>query len=408
MTNHTNRIFTLSIRKNTYFEDVGDHWIDPNLLYVLNLHPNSKLFFASYQKQFLKTFANHTISLQRQDPHTLKIIQLKGLRATLLQHVLETDIQQYPYIQSSHQQYGCASALVTQKRLHPHPCAPHTLTAKQNAPTHARLLLAPATHNATLCRRIKTATEIQTIRTACQLTCDAIHYVLQNISCYASTREVYHDLHKYICDHHPHNHSAQKRLHLTVKRFDFLAYSTILTVNGNCVDDSGAVDLHPAHHKHVRFANVQSPVLLLDVGVKYRGYCADITRTFPVRTFSPYQQRVYDAVKRLYTLGESMVKPGVFYSDIQDAVVASLRRELRQLGIPDHQNVKKYMPHSLGHSVGLQVHDQPSVTHGGALREGMVLTIEPGIYLPDVCVRIENTIAVTKEGCDVLSGSVKW
>ena len=85
-----------------------------------------------------------------------------------------------------------------------------------------------------------------------------------------------------------------------------------------------------------------------------------------------------------------------------------LEHELKQLQIEDYQNIKKYMPHMLGHSVGLQVHDQPSITNVGVLQEGMVLTIEPGIYLPEVCVRIENTIVVTQNGCKVLSSDVSW
>ncbi|HIB76837.1 MAG TPA: aminopeptidase P family protein [Flavobacteriales bacterium] len=138
------------------------------------------------------------------------------------------------------------------------------------------------------------------------------------------------------------------------------------------------------------------------------GYCADITRTFPVYSFSPYQQKVYDAVKRLYTIGEKMVKPGVYFIDIQRTVQHALQQELQQLGIKDYTEVNKYMPHGLGHSVGLQVHDFPQIMHIGPLCEGMVLTIEPGIYVPEVCVRIENTIVVTKSGCRVLSNDVLW
>lgn len=400
----------LNIQKNPHYEDSGDHWIDPNLLFALQLHPSSKLFLTSYQKIFLNRFKDHRIVLQEQHTNHYRIINVWGQRAIHLQHKLHTMLHHYPDIHfpsnrkkiNKIEDVSTHKSSLTHKRYTRLSSLP---SRKQKIHQLSRASSVRLTHQ----RCVKSKVEIQKIRKACQLTCNAIKYIYSNLSQYKSTREIYHALHKFICDHHPHNTSKLSKLHLLVKRFDYLAYSTILTVNGNCISGkTGKVDLHPTKLQNVNFSTVKHPILLLDVGVKYEGYCADITRTFPVHSFSPYQQKVYNAVKRLYTLGESMVKPGVYFIDIQTAVYKLLQHELKQLGIDDYINTTKYMPHTLGHSVGLQVHDQPPITQVGPLQEGIVLTIEPGIYLPEVCVRIENTIVVTTDGCDVLSGGVKW
>ena len=197
----------------------------------------------------------------------------------------------------------------------------------------------------------------------------------------------------------------------------FMAYTTILTLGGHGAhrQHNGIERVHPVF-ENARLDRPPAasslapppPLLLLDMGARVRGYCADITRTFCLGTPTHAQRAQYHAVLALYTLGESMVRPGAWYRDIDRAVRHQLRHELQRLGVADYDDTYKYMPHGLGHSVGLAVHDTPCIYDVGPLQPGMVLTIEPGIYTPDMDIRIENTIEVTVDGCRVLSDGVPW
>lgn len=197
----------------------------------------------------------------------------------------------------------------------------------------------------------------------------------------------------------------------------FMAYTTILTLGGYGAhrQHDGIERVHPVFENAPldrptasSHTLVPPPLLLLDMGARVRGYCADITRTFCLGTPTRAQKAQYRAVLALYTLGESMVRPGILYHDIDRAVRQQLRHELQRLGVADYDDTYKYMPHGLGHSVGLSVHDTPCIYDVGPLQPGMVLTIEPGIYTPDMDIRIENTIEVTADGCRVLSDGMPW
>jgi Xaa-Pro aminopeptidase len=200
----------------------------------------------------------------------------------------------------------------------------------------------------------------------------------------------------------------RKRTH-TVADCDTTAYTTILTLNGHGkhTTRTGIQRVHPTFENHALHHHTK-PLLLLDMGARYGGYCADITRTFSTTTPTNRQIDIYRSVLTLYELGESMVKPGVLYEDIDRAVMKQLVVELKRLGFSDYTNTYKYMPHSLGHSVGIEVHDTPDIMSVGRLRTNMVLTIEPGIYTDEMDIRIENTIVVTEGGCRVLSNGVPW
>ncbi|MBO8164132.1 MAG: aminopeptidase P family protein [Brevibacillus sp.] len=140
--------------------------------------------------------------------------------------------------------------------------------------------------------------------------------------------------------------------------------------------------------------------LLIDMGVAADGYVSDITRTFVVGEVTPKQREVYEAVLAANQAAIAAVKPG--------ASVASLDRTARQL-IAD-RGYGSFFIHRLGHGMGLEVHEYPSV-HGenqDELAPGMVFTIEPGIYLPGWGgVRIEDDVLVTDSGVEVLTSFPK-
>ncbi|HYH81976.1 MAG TPA: M24 family metallopeptidase, partial [Longimicrobium sp.] len=161
-------------------------------------------------------------------------------------------------------------------------------------------------------------------------------------------------------------------------------------------------------------------------------YCGDITRTFPVNgRFTPAQRRVYDVVLRAEEAAIAMVRPGVTIQEIHEATRDVLVRGMVELGLlkgdPEElvkgEEFKRFFMHQTSHWLGLDVHDAGEYrAHGedGAwhpLRPGMVLTIEPGLYVPadaedvpgelrGVGVRIEDDVLVTEDGHEVLTRDV--
>jgi Xaa-Pro aminopeptidase len=136
-------------------------------------------------------------------------------------------------------------------------------------------------------------------------------------------------------------------------------------------------------------------LVVLDWGAVYQGYLSDVTRTVPVNgRFTRRQRQVYEAVLRAQEKAISMVRPGVKY----EALVTAVNEVLKEEGFEGK------MGHGLGHHVGLDVHDVGPLI-GVEMKPGMVFTIEPGIYLADegLGVRIEDTLLVTEDGCEVLS-----
>ena len=143
-----------------------------------------------------------------------------------------------------------------------------------------------------------------------------------------------------------------------------------------------------------RFA--KSELVVLDQGAIIRGYCSDMTRTVHVGRASAKTKRFYHAVLEAQQAAKQAVRPGARAGDVDKAARASLRM------IP----LDRYFTHSTGHGLGLEVHEMPRLGKGEqtALLEGMVLTVEPGIYLEGVGgIRIEDDVVVTAKGYDDLT-----
>ena len=134
--------------------------------------------------------------------------------------------------------------------------------------------------------------------------------------------------------------------------------------------------------------------VLIDFGLKYQGYCSDLTRIhlFP----DAKRPAIYPVVQEAQEKALALIKPGVLSSQIDDAA----RSVISQHGFGEN------FGHSTGHGLGLEVHELPVVSarRPRELQEGMVFTVEPGIYLPGQHgVRIEDAVAVTHNGCQLLS-----
>jgi Xaa-Pro aminopeptidase len=141
-------------------------------------------------------------------------------------------------------------------------------------------------------------------------------------------------------------------------------------------------------------------LVLMDVGAACGGYASDITRTVPVSgTFTPRQRELYEIVLGAQKAALAAVKPGATMPQLNQIVRAYLDA---------HGQLAKYLNHRISHGVGLEVHDDPPATSTEPLEAGMVITVEPGVYIPEerIGIRIEDTLLVVAEGARVLSAAL--
>jgi Xaa-Pro aminopeptidase len=150
-------------------------------------------------------------------------------------------------------------------------------------------------------------------------------------------------------------------------------------------------------------------VLLMDVGAEYSRYNSDMTRTIPVGgKFTARQKAVYNAVLRVKNAATELLRPGGRIPEYHAEVGKLMEKELLDLGLiskediknenPDWPAFKKYFMHGTSHHIGLDVHDVASIYK--IFEEGMVFTVEPGIYIPEegIGIRLEDDIVITKNG----------
>jgi len=167
-------------------------------------------------------------------------------------------------------------------------------------------------------------------------------------------------------------------------------------------------------------------LLLIDAGAEHHNYAADITRTIPVNgRFSEAQRLIYELVLEAQLAAIDKIRPGNNWMDPHHAAVRVLTRGLRKLGLLKgdlrslikKESYKRYFMHRTGHWLGMDVHDVGDYKIGDTwrmLEPGMVMTVEPGLYIPggskgvakkwwNIGVRIEDDVLVTRVGCEVLS-----
>lgn len=174
------------------------------------------------------------------------------------------------------------------------------------------------------------------------------------------------------------------------------------------------------HYEENDVMHVDNQLVLADVGAMYHGYSADVTRTYPANgKFTEEQkaiyQLVYDAQEEVFKLA----KAGVPYSKLEEKTGQVLSAGLIKLGIiTDPKDVRIYYPHGVSHHMGLDVHDDGD--YDTDLIEGMVITVEPGIYIPagskcdkkwwNIGVRIEDDVVIGTDKCTILSVDAprKW
>ncbi len=200
----------------------------------------------------------------------------------------------------------------------------------------------------------------------------------------------------------------------------FPAYSSIVASGDNaCI----------LHYTENQSKLKNGEMLLIDAGAEYQGYASDITRTFPINgKFTPAQKELYNLVLEAQLAAIETVKPGNHWMQPHEAAVDVLTEGMIGLGILEgdkqalieQEAYKQYYMHKTGHWIGLDVHDVGDYTIDGEprmLESGMVLTVEPAIYIPKdddtvakkyrgTGIRIEDDIVVTADGHEVLSAGV--
>lgn len=237
-------------------------------------------------------------------------------------------------------------------------------------------------------RGIKTKEELDLIRKAIKISCAGQVEVMKAIKPGMSEHEV-QGIHEFVFK----KYQAEE-----------LGYPSIVGAGHNgCI-------LHYEENYKPSIGNKE--LILMDLGAEYRGYTADITRTIPVNgKFSPEQKTIYELVLKAQDAAIKACKPGTSLRELDGLARRIINKGLTDLGIiPSETTPHMYYPHGLGHHLGLDVHDRGDYS---MLKENMVITIEPGIYIPEnsrcdkkwwgIAVRIEDDILLTKDGYELLS-----
>lgn len=231
-------------------------------------------------------------------------------------------------------------------------------------------------------RMIKSKEEIEEIQKAIDITIDGVESLMKNAK--AGMKE--YELEAYF------------DFTCKTKGAKDLAFTTIAAAGKN------ATTLHYIeNNSEIK----KDDLILFDLGAQWNYYSADITRTFPVSgKFSQRQKEVYEAVLRVNKAVIGKIKPGVVYKELNTWATGLIAEECIKLGIiKEKSEVSKYYWHSIGHNLGLYTHDVEPQGRNFVFEEGMVFTVEPGIYIGEegVGIRIEDDVLVTSQGCEVLT-----
>lgn len=169
---------------------------------------------------------------------------------------------------------------------------------------------------------------------------------------------------------------------------------------------AGGVRATTLHYSDNNQVVKDGELVLIDLGAAWGNYCADISRTFPVNgKFTPRQKELYNTVLEAQRIVIENARPGVTTRQLNQMVVDYYESRLDDLGLrKDGKTVRDYYYHSVSHHLGLDTHDI-CTERERTLQPGMVITVEPGLYVEEeaIGIRIENNVLITEDGCVDLS-----
>ena len=232
-------------------------------------------------------------------------------------------------------------------------------------------------------REQKDADEVDCVRKAVDITRQGLEFVMKNLRPGMMEYQVQADF-EYAC----------RRLGAARQSFPTIAGSGI----------NGCMMHYGTNHCEVK----DGSLILLDLGVKYKNYCSDITRTYPANgKFSPRQREFYELVLKANKAVAAAAKPGLTTRELNDIAKKVLGEGLVAMGmIADVSEVGKYYMHGVSHAIGIDVHDITLV--GDTLKPGWIISNEPGLYVDEeeIGIRIEDDLLITADGCEVLSKDI--
>ncbi len=220
-------------------------------------------------------------------------------------------------------------------------------------------------------RMIKDALEIQSIERACRITATASKICFKNLRAGLSEKELAYNLESFF-----HRLGSPK-----------IAFETIVAFNEHASFP---------HHVVTDKKLMNNSTVLTDLGCRIDGYCSDLTRTTFFGKISSKFAKIYDIVRRSQAAGMAAIRDGVTAGEI-DYICRSLIKD---------EGYEDFFTHGTGHGVGIDIHEPPrlGINSKEVLKAGMIVTVEPGIYLPgEFGVRIEDTLLVTKNGSRILT-----
>ncbi len=233
-------------------------------------------------------------------------------------------------------------------------------------------------------RSVKQPVEVEAIKTAIDITCRTLKDVEKNLPKYKYEYQIEADI----------THGFRSR------GAEGHAFSPVVAAGRNTCT---------LHYSDNDAPLAQTALVYFDVGAEYSHYAADITRTYFLKPPTKRQAKIYNSVLEAHQFAQSLLKPGVMIKDYEQQVEKFVGEKLRELGLIktiDRESVRKYFPHATSHSLGLDTHD--AIDYERPLEQGTVMTIEPGIYIPEeaIGVRIEDDVLVTAGGIEILTAEL--
>ncbi|MDM5432891.1 aminopeptidase P family protein [Bacillus hominis] len=347
---------------------------EPNVIFMLKKFGNSveEILFIEKSDPVMEKWVGKTVSSEEAEKISgvKKVVYLDSFEKTM-SNILFTENAKHIYLDLERREWNGTETKVLTFAKHIREQYPH-------------VLIGNVYPNICELRVFKTEEEVEIIKEAIAVTKDGIYNVLKHAKA---------DMMEYELEAH---------FDFTLKSSGIKhhAFHTILASGKN------ATVLHYENND----AQIQNgDLVLLDLGAQKDYYNADISYTFPASgTFSSRQKQIYNIVLKALKETTELIKPGVKFAALNEHTKKVLAEECKAIGlIQDDEELSKYYYHGVSHFLGLDTHDVGTYKDR-VLEAGMVITIEPGLYIEEeaIGIRIEDDILVTKDGYENLSKDI--